>query len=134
MKQINVAVAVIIDSKENILLTQRYDPKNPLTHLKWQLPGGKIEKTETAISACCREALEETGLYVKILSQNPHIILNTLENKTYRLKGFKAKVISGTINIESDEETGDAKWYKREEILKLDCLPNTLEMIDNCLK
>lgn len=134
MKYIDVAVAVIIDSKSKILLTQRHDPKNSSTHLKWQLPGGGIEKNETEISACYREVLEETGLTVKILNQNPHFILNKLDNTTYRLKGFKAEVISGTINVEKDKETGDAKWYKREEILKLDCLPNTLEMIDNCLK
>lgn len=134
MKQIDVAVAVIIDSKENVLLTQRHDPKNPLTHLKWQLPGGKIEKNETAHSACCREVLEETGLTVEILSQNPRFIINRFGNKTYRLKGFKAKVISGTIDVEKDEETASARWYKREEILELDCLNNTLEMIDNCLK
>ena len=134
MKQIDVAVAVIVDSKRNILLTQRHDPKNPLTHLKWQLPGGKIEKTETASSACYREVLEETGLTVKILSQNPSFILNKYGDKTYRLKGFKVKVISGTINVEKDEETANAKWYKIKEILELDCLPNTLEMIESCLK
>ena len=134
MKHIYVAVAVIVDSYRNILLTQRHDPKNPLTHLKWQLPGGKIEKNETAISACYREILEETGLTVKILSQSPYFILNKYGNKTYRLTGFKVKVISGTIDVEKDEETASAKWYKIEEILKLDCLPNTLEMIDNCLK
>jgi mutator protein MutT len=134
MKQIDVAVAVIVDSNNNILLTQRHDPKNPSTHLKWQLPGGGIEKNETASPACYREVLEETGLTVKILSQNPHSIINTFEDKTYRLTGFKVKVISGTIDVEKDEETGDARWYKREEILSLNCLPNTLEMIDGCLK
>ena len=134
MKYIDVAVAVIVDSKKSILLTQRHDPKNPSTHLKWQLPGGGVEKKETANSACVREVLEETGLAVEILSPNPHFILNTFEDKTYRLKGFKVKVISGTIDVEKDEETASAKWYKREEILELDSLPNTLEMIDNCLK
>lgn len=134
MKQIDVAVAVIIDSKNNILLTQRHDPKSPSTHLKWQLPGGKIEKNETASSACCREVLEETGLSVKILSQNPHFILNRYENISYYLAGFKVKVISGTINVEKDKETADAKWYKREDLLELDCLNNTIEMINQCLK
>ena len=67
MKSINVAVAVIINEKGEVLLTQRNQPKDPSVHLCWQLPGGGVEDGESVISACIREAYEETGFKIKLL-------------------------------------------------------------------
>ena len=72
MKKINVAVAVIIDNDEKVLIAKRHD------HLhqggKWEFPGGKIEKNESTEEALAREIKEEVGIEVKKAS--PLIILD----------------------------------------------------------
>lgn len=74
MKSIPVAIAVLLNPEGKVLLTQRHDPQNLSVHLKWQLPGGGIEKNESAIDACIRETLEEIGLNVAIMPQEPGIL------------------------------------------------------------
>lgn len=128
-----VAVAVIVNTKGEVLVTQRHDPSNPIIHMKWQLPGGKKEYDETIEEACVREAKEETGLTVKIDSQKPHKITQELPRRKLLLCGFRAIPTSGTINTTLDKETNDAKWLPKEEIFKLNLLPKTIEMIDACL-
>ncbi len=132
MKSINVAVAVIINDKGEVLLTQRYEPKNPSVHLSWQLPGGGVEKNESIEDACIREALEETGFKIKLLSPKPHLIVSRYERRDYLLNGFKAKAISGTINTELDQETADARWFKIEDIKHLRTLKDTDTMVEAC--
>ncbi|MCE0723861.1 MULTISPECIES: 8-oxo-dGTP diphosphatase MutT [Legionella] len=60
---ISVAVAVIIDEQQRILITQR-----PF-HLPhggcWEFPGGKLEVNEPSESALIRELKEEIGIEVK---------------------------------------------------------------------
>ena len=134
MKKVRVAVAVITDPAGNILLTQRNSPETPSTHMRWQLPGGGINPHEKISDACIREAREETGFVVRLEQQVPIKIRQVVGDTLFLLHGFKAIALSGTINVSLDEETADAKWYSREEIKGLECLPNTGEMIDKCLK
>ena len=134
MNNVKVAVAVIVNQNKQILVTQRNSPDYPPTHMKWQLPGGGVEKNETPESACIREALEETGLVIKLLSKYPAIIKKKgFDGKDYTFYGFKAEAVSGTIDVGKDIETADAKWIILSQIKKLKMLDDTLEMIEMCL-
>ena len=58
-----VAVALIMDEQQRVLITQRalHSPHGGL----WEFPGGKIEPDdETPLSALIREVKEEVGLNV----------------------------------------------------------------------
>lgn len=134
MKPINVAVAVIINGKGQVLLTQRHEPARPSVHLHWQLPGGGVEKNESIEDACVREAYEETGFKVKLLSTSPYLIRSLWEGRQYLLNGFKAMVVSGIINTQKDEETADAKWFDFSEIWSLKTLKDTDTMVQACTK
>ncbi len=59
---IKVAVAVITDAEERILITQRSMDKAYGGF--WEFPGGKLEKDEEASLALAREIKEEVGLDV----------------------------------------------------------------------
>ncbi|MFH2090765.1 MAG: A/G-specific adenine glycosylase [Pseudomonadota bacterium] len=56
--------AGIVNKNGRLLITQR-KPEGLLGGL-WEFPGGKLEKNETAESACVREIKEETNIKVKI--------------------------------------------------------------------
>lgn len=49
---------------QGIVLIQRANPP-----LGWAMPGGYVDYGESLEAAACREALEETGLKVKLLGQ-----------------------------------------------------------------
>lgn len=133
MGNIHVANAVIVNPQGKILLTQRYDPKNKNVHLCWQVPGGGIEKGETPQAACLREAREETGLEVEILSNTPFLIEQTYPDVNFYLNVFLTRPISDTIDTTLDEETNDAKWYEMNEIKQLKTLDDTYEMVKKCM-
>tara|TARA_B110001452_G_scaffold49016_1_gene37432 strand:+ start:434 stop:829 length:396 start_codon:yes stop_codon:yes gene_type:complete len=63
MKKVNVAVAVIVNPQQQILLALRHQ------HLhqggKWEFPGGKIEAGETVQQAIIREIYEEVSLNIQ---------------------------------------------------------------------
>lgn len=59
---IKVAVAIIIDEKQRILVTQR--PLHASHGGYWEFPGGKLEANELAEQALIREIKEEVGLDV----------------------------------------------------------------------
>lgn len=60
MKRVHVAVGIIINSEQQILLAKRHG------HLhqggKWEFPGGKVETGETVTQALIRELKEEVAL------------------------------------------------------------------------
>ena len=62
MKRIHVAVGVILNKDNQVLLAKR------LAHLhqggKWEFPGGKVESDETCSQALIRELREEVNLNV----------------------------------------------------------------------
>jgi len=59
-KYVEVAVGILMDPNQNILLTQRQSHQ-PYSDY-WEFPGGKLETGEDAELALCREMSEEVGV------------------------------------------------------------------------
>lgn len=53
---------IVLNDEGKILLGQRVKSKEGEPTMMFSLPGGGLEKNETAIGACIRELKEETGL------------------------------------------------------------------------
>ncbi len=91
---IRVAVAVIINQNEEILIAKR--SKDQHQGDKWEFPGGKVKENETSEEALHREILEELGIEVKSSSEMISITHEYIEeepkhNKTVILDVFDVR-------------------------------------------
>lgn len=105
----------IIEHNNKILVTQRSE-KMALP-LKWEFPGGKIEKDETAEACLIREILEELHINIKIkrqLNSNTH---QYSETKIIKLIPFICELVSGDIQL---TEHANFLWLSKNELVNLD--------------
>lgn len=126
MKTIRVVAAVIkgtnVEREATVLAMQRGygDFKG-----KWEFPGGKIEKGETAKQALIREILEELEIEVEVGE-----FIKTIEYDypTFHLSMdcFFAEIVSGDFVLKEHEA---ARWLTKEELDSVDWLPADIELI-----
>ena len=107
---IRPAVAVaLFDSGGNILLLRRKDND------KWTMPGGTLDFGESLTHCAIREALEETGLQIRITGligtyTDPHILIAYSDGEVRQEFTFvyAAEIESGELKI--DNESKEALW------------------------
>lgn len=127
-KQYFTACAAIFNADGKILLTRRHHPSNPQIHNHWQFPGGGVEFGEHPRETTLREIFEETGLTIKLISDHPLIYSHVFKGEYAHVVLFVyvATVLSGTVDTSHDHhETNGAEWFTRDEVLKLQSLPET---------
>jgi len=66
MSVVHVAVGVVIDPQQRILITRRADDAHQGG--LWEFPGGKVEEGESLEVALRRELLEELGISIGAIS------------------------------------------------------------------
>ncbi len=108
---IEVAVAVIVNEQQRILITQR--PFNVPHGGCWEFPGGKLEAGEPPGTALIREIKEEVGLDIlqyKLLSEINH----QYSDKEVKLIIFLVEQFSGTPSCLEGQL--DMKWVYQHEL------------------
>ena len=124
---IDVTCAIIL--KENkILVTQRSEKMS--LPLKWEFPGGKIEKNETEENCLLREIREELNLEIKILKRLESQCFN-YETVSIRLIPFIAKFVHGEIVL---TEHKSYQWLNKEELKSLDWASADIPVLEEFLK
>ncbi len=95
MKTLAVAVGVVLDSVQQVLMTQRPMDKDYGGY--WEFPGGKIEVGETPYEALCREFKEEVAMTIeaaKPLIQLQHAYINyAVELDVWLVTQFSGEVL-----------------------------------------
>jgi len=83
---IRVAVAVIINQQDQILISKR----SPEQHQgnKWEFPGGKVEEGESSHQALCREIREELGIELASATRITDVIHHYQDEKHGSKKVF----------------------------------------------
>ena len=118
-----VASVLIIDNNKLLLLKQTKSKY-------WLLPGGHIDDNELPHEAAVREVKEETNLDIEILqvadegARTPIVtplpvpfamrLLPCRDKKDIDFT-FTAKIVGGELKI--DDESEEAKWFTKEELL-----------------
>lgn len=84
--------------------------------LKWEFPGGKVEKGETPEQALERELFEELGIRTKtgaLFSEKIHVY----PEKTVRVLFYFTEIVSGEPKALEANQVG---WFSKEALLTLD--------------
>ncbi|MFH1820958.1 MAG: NUDIX hydrolase [Methanobacteriota archaeon] len=109
MRRPSLAVDVVIKFRSGVVLVKR---KNKPYRGKWALPGGFVEYGEKVELAAVREALEETGIKVKLRG-----LLGVYSDPSRDPRGhtvsvcYLAKWAGGKLKAASDAK--DARIFKR---------------------
>jgi len=128
------ATAIMFDETgEKVLLTQRSD------NGRWCLPGGAMDPGESAEEACEREAMEETGLEVRVtrlvgIYTSPDVIFEYADGDRCQAVAmtFEAKVIGGELSL--SEETTDYGYFQVDSLNNVDLMEHHLEQILGAVK
>ncbi|GDX62141.1 hypothetical protein LBMAG33_4510 [Candidatus Levyibacteriota bacterium] len=134
-RQIIAALAIIFNDKNEILFAQRNDPTNPNFHEKWGLPGGMVEIGESPDFSAAREAKEEVGIDIEIISKYPIIrtMIDIDRNNQVILLAYPSRTKEEN-SIKINYESKDARWFKYEDIDDETFLPFAREFVDEAKK
>ena len=127
MKRINVAVGIILNSQGQVLIGQRL--VEDAYFQKWEFPGGKLEKGESAEVALKRELNEELGIVVKD-SQDFMTLDHDYPDREVRLYVRIVTSYSGKI---LSQEGQALQWLAPNKLTELDFLKGNQAIIDKLL-
>ncbi len=122
-----VACAIIQNNQNMVLACQR--STNMHLPLKWEFPGGKIEKNETAQDCLIREIKEELNIEIQVLEQKS-INDHHYPDKSIRLIPFICKHLSGEVLLKEHE---DFRWLDKTNLLDLDWAEADLPILNEYL-
>lgn len=89
----------------------------------WSVPGGSVEPGETTAQAAAREALEETGLHVRVGRELWVVSVPTGDGRTFEIHDYAATVTGG--RLAAGDDAADTRWVTPGE---LDDLPLTKDL------
>ena len=122
---VQIGANAIVERDGRVLLVRlNYGPRDG----RWALPGGLVEKDETAEQAAIRETAEETGFAVGLDG-----LLATWMRPGFPILVviYRAHIVSGQLQVAPDEAS-EARFFERRELPSLEELawPSTVHGLD----
>jgi len=124
MNKIKQVVAALIIRDNKILICQRTEDQ--VMPLKWEFPGGKVERDEDLKDALRRELDEELGIDA-VIGRKVAAIEHTYANGTslalyfYRVDRFKREIQNRIFH--------DVRWVDRKELPTYDFLEADVRLV-----
>jgi 8-oxo-dGTP pyrophosphatase MutT (NUDIX family) len=100
------AAAFVFDDAGRVLVV-----KENYGRFRWSLPGGAVEDGVSTEEACLREALEETGVDVRI----EHLV-GTYELPDLTVHAFRCTIVNGEPTLQPTGELTAVEWFAPIEI------------------
>ena len=126
-KTVHVAVAVVVDSDGQVLITQRH--KDSHQGGLWEFPGGKVEPGESLAQALSREILEE--LDIRVVAHSPLIeIAHDYGDKQVLLDVHRVTEFSG---IPRPMESQPMRWVPTSSLKDYEFPAANVAIIDALL-
>ena len=127
MKKIDVTCAIItLDDK--ILAVQRSE--NMLLPLKWEFPGGKIEKGESEEDCIKREINKELNIEIELISRLTPSNFN-YPNFSIELIPFLANYLGGDIRLAEHKQY---LFVEKEKLIVLDWAEADIPILNEFLR
>lgn len=111
------AARIVLQRPDGKILIIRRSTKNGWDHLKWELPGGKINPNRRIVEGLSREVKEETGLSVVGLSEKDRLQRRDRVNKSGRFAGehykewvYRSAKFRGRVRRGLSDEHNQFKW------------------------
>ena len=107
----DIAVGIVVKN-DQFLVTLR-KPEGLLGGL-WEFPGGKINRHESAETACIREIKEETNLTVEVIKALP-TVKHAYTHFKIQMQPFICRYLSGRVRLNGPV---DYRWITTRQIEK----------------
>ncbi len=124
---IEVTCAIILKNNQ-VLATQRSESMR--LPLKWEFPGGKIERNESAESCLLREIKEELNIEVEIIGKLNSSIYS-YDFAAIKLIPYIVEYVSGEVVL---SEHKDYDWFEKEKLISLDWAAADVPILEEFLK
>ena len=118
-------VAGIIELDGYVLLCQRHRNSSRFP-LKWEFPGGKVEKDESPKAAIVRELHEELGILIKETEKIDEYNFSYENESEFRLHFFRILEFE---NTPQNLQFESIAWSLNENLLKYDFLEGDLPFV-----
>lgn len=122
-----VVAAVIERSDRRLLIGQRR--RSDTSALKWEFPGGKVERGETPEAALERELLEELGTTLRKCTPIGRVVHKYAETpEELEIVFFAAAISEGQLTPRTFEKV---EWVLPKELGEYDFLPANAGLVAN---
>src|SRR4030043_620031 len=121
-----VVLGAVFNQRGELLVSQRYDPKIPEAHMKWDFIGGANEFGESLEETLHRELDEEAGVVVEIQEFLPQHVSRLWSHEQYDQHTlvfcFSCKLISEK-RRKKEKKIHQLAWRKLEDLDEIEFLP-----------
>jgi 8-oxo-dGTP diphosphatase len=105
------ADAIIARPDGHIVLIRRKNPPRG-----WAIPGGYVDEGEAIENACVREAKEETGLEVTLVSQLFTYSDPKRDPRQHNVSTVYACTVGGDAQPRGADDAAEARWFRESEV------------------